>query len=356
MNRRALVTIAILAVLTTSSFAQSPHQVYVPVAATGLPGSKIAFARVAGDYAYPGIAAQLIMNADGTHLISGDYHDIAPRTLRWSPDGSMMIYISQPDSTDDAGAYGYVTTINADGSNAFAGDYGKTPDWAPNGRTFAYLRWDSENSDQIWTDDIQISHPEQLTHEISRTLLYPRWSPDGRYIAYISESNPDDGQGFNKITVIDAGTGAPVIEHTKANSSTCHFAIAPSWAKDSRHIVFGCPNVTLMDLSGQTTVIGTSYAGAVYSPDGTKIAFCEPGGFPEPPDVIVTDATGRQLTFFTYPGSGFLSWSPDSRRLVADGPSASGGPIWVMNADGTNITQIATPPSGFFYEAPQWSP
>src|SRR5262249_10741146 len=113
-----------------------------------------------------------------------------------------------------------------------------------------------------------------------------------------------------------------------------------------------------------------------FSPDGRQVAYIRmvngySGGFPifgiPSIRVINIDGTGdRELLRFTQ-GSyvSRVSWSPDGSRLVFDlgrQTSISGYPVplidattsglYLMNADGSGVVQIQTPPAVF----PSWNP
>jgi hypothetical protein len=81
-----------------------------------------------------------------------------------------------------------------------------------------------------------------------------------------------------------------------------------------------------------------------WSPDGTKILFWGPG-----PSVINADGTGltRIRDYGLWP-----SWSPDGKMIVFTEDDLTRG-LWVMNADGTDATQITQGP--YDVEA-VWSP
>lgn len=51
-------------------------------------------------------------------------------------------------------------------------------------------------------------------------------------------------------------------------------------------------------------------------------------------------------------------WSPDGSKIVFNQLDRGGrSEIWVVDADGTNLRRLTTPPSGAFHDSePSWQP
>ncbi len=167
---------------------------------------------------------------------------------------------------------------------------------------------------------------------------HPAWSPDGTTVAYVGLV---EGGG----TSLD---GDP------------HFAIflANADGSDPRRLSSG--------------VNDTWPAWLAWSPDGTRIAFsnlaadadareCTQGGDGWcPTDIYVIDADGSNLTRLTTDLAGEFqpAWSPDGTQIafarqVRPGDGLTG--IFVMKADGTDVREIASTGQGSNF-APSWSP
>ncbi len=83
-----------------------------------------------------------------------------------------------------------------------------------------------------------------------------------------------------------------------------------------------------------------------FSPDGTRLIYTKflVGGYGQPNsqfDVVVYDFASGQETQLTHTGRGFQPvWSPDGQRIAFD---TAGGPMWIMNADGSNPHLLGAP-------------
>lgn len=170
--------------------------------------------------------------------------------------------------------------------------------------------------------------------------------------------------GNNEIYVYDFAAG------TKTRLTTTQDdELEPVWSPDGKQIVFVVDNMLRNDIyimngdgSGRTllttgTLEGTNPA---WSPDGKRIAFVS-WNEEENTALFVMNADGTNVTRLTAP-EGMIehddpTWSPDGRFIAftAWGASADGtSDIFVMDADGTNERRI--PWRGGFDWDPAWSP
>jgi len=181
---------------------------------------------------------------------------------------------------------------------------------------------DRENARGVY--DIFIMNPDgseiqNLTKTPAVSETYPRWSPNGTQIAYLSgaEGTTDvfvmNRDGQNKVKISGVPTG------------------------DARSVV--------------------------WSPDSSRLGFISDRDDAEGVhDIFVVNQTGANLTNLTHStdiDERSLDWSPDSTKIVylADlsiNPISFLGHIITMNADGTNKTTISTN-NGFNLD-PIWSP
>ncbi|MGA2596029.1 MAG: prolyl oligopeptidase family serine peptidase [Bryobacteraceae bacterium] len=86
------------------------------------------------------------------------------------------------------------------------------PRWSPDGRTLAFLS-DREDTPQIWTMPIDGGEAEKLTSAKNSVQTF-RWSPDGKRIAFIASDPKTDAEEkkakeFDDAQVMDNGDKAP---------------------------------------------------------------------------------------------------------------------------------------------------
>jgi Tol biopolymer transport system component len=97
------------------------------------------------------------------------------------------------------------------------------------------------------------------------------------------------------------------------------------------------------------------------SPDGTMVAFAA-GPIPNPDDVpntvflVNADGTGLHQLVAPEVGGITVRWSPDGTRLAFTSKLRSGAQLWVVNADGTRLTQVTDGADGSVSVMPVWSP
>lgn len=215
-------------------------------------------------------------------------------------------------------------------------------------------------------------------------LRFPQFSPDGRYLAYVSYKS-----GVANVVVRSSGGG--LVGGTNFNSTTSSPSISPGgqlafssaisndgsmeiyvsnldgssprrltrtskavnisprWnPRTGREIAFisdrgGSPQVYVMDASGANQRPLISRGGHAdspsWSPDGRYIAFTYggAGGY----QVFVADVASGQLLQLTSSGRNESpTWSPDGRHIAFQSNRTGRWEIWQMHIDGTGQRQV----------------
>ncbi len=185
-----------------------------------------------------------------------------------------------------------------------------------------------------------------------RLILYPRLSPDGRYIAFVSYQNRRP-----EIHLLNLATG-----NRRVISSYPGLNSAPVWHPSQDKLVVtlskdGSLDLYLLDLSGRilrrlTKGEGVNTGGS-FSPDGSELAFVsDRGGSPQ--IYILNLRTGgvRRLTFRGHYNA-WPNWSPTGDRIVYAGLVGGSFELFTIDPKGGEPVQIT---EGGSFEAPCFSP
>lgn len=214
---------------------------------------------------------------------------------------------------------------------------------------------------------------------------FPQFSPDGRYIAYVSFKTGvpnivvrSSGGGFVGGTNFKSTTSSPSISPSgqlafssaisndgsmeiyvsgldgsglrRLTKTSKAVNISPRWnPATGREIAFisdrgGSPTVYVMDASGanQRVLIGRGgHADSPsWSPDGRYIAFTYGGAGSF--QIFVADVASGQLLQLTSEGRNESpTWSPDSRHLSFQSTRGGRWEIWQMHIDGSGQRQVS---------------
>ncbi|HEU4978379.1 MAG TPA: DPP IV N-terminal domain-containing protein [Solirubrobacteraceae bacterium] len=250
-----------------------------------------------------------------------------------------------------------VYSMNADGSgladltNDGAGN--GQPSYSADGSKLVFYS-DRDGNREIYSMNADGSDQVNLTHN-SNFDGDPAPSPDGRQIAFITNRS-----GPNVLWLMNAdGSGQHVL--STANWDTTCFSGFPRWSPDGSKIVFqqeaGCTGtsgdhdilVANADGSGTPTDLTSGSTddetAPDWSPDGTKIAYARGS------DIWVMNADGSNKTQLTTGGS-YPRWSPDGTQVIYD----AGGGIYRIGATGGTPQPVYVPGAGAGADVPDWQP
>lgn len=223
-----------------------------------------------------------------------------------------------------------------------------TPRWSPDGRRIAFVS-DRDGDRDIYVIDVNATGGTAPDRNLTRSDVpswQPAWSPDGTQIAYASytEENWD-------IWIVNVdGTGrVRVTEHAADD-------LMPAWSPDGRQLLFvsrrtGDADVFAHDLrTAELTQLTTSARDEydpAWSPSGKWIAYVTLTDGQE--DIFVMDADGSNRTNITNSpaaNESHPSWLSDSELILALYTAAQGQhDIYTMPRDGSQIKPLVTGPT-----------
>lgn len=225
------------------------------------------------------------------------------------------------------------------------------PQWSPQGDLVAYASSRAGAQDSAYTDisddrntDIFVAapgvKPVQLTTSPGPDGT-PRWSPDGKWIAYASSPDPMDWAAKTDLMVMPGGGGTPRNLTGDFNES---IASTPEWSPDGSALYVGATVgvygqvLRVPVAAGKPAAIFESpaaYAGVDLSPDGKSLAF-------------ITDDAKSPRDLWTATSAGKLA-----KKLTDFNPQAKEfalGEIEVLQwkgADGLDIEGVLIKPVGY---------
>ena len=266
-----------------------------------------------------------------------------------------LLFISDRNGAGTTDLY----QINPDGSGLIRltrdGAIKRYPRWSPDGRRVAFAS-EAGGRSQIYLLSMSDYQVTQLT-DLPVGATDPTWSPDGTQIAAVQS-----GDATNQILIIDSGTGAVVERRTVELSDLRSLA----WAPLGQAIVFsavadtreGDRDVYRLDLQTGLLANLTNELGdddmPAWSPDGSRLLFQSDRDGNQ--DIFVMQADGSLQTALTRDEGVDVEpdWSADG-TLVAfssdrDGPYH----LFVMSDSGADARALA--PSAANDRAPAWPP
>jgi TolB protein len=159
----------------------------------------------------------------------------------WSPDGKFLIYTGGRDGEFDIYKIAVSGGAETNLTNTKGLDDG--PEFTPDGR-YIYFNSTRSGTMQIWRMKPDGSNPEQVTND-EYNNWFPHISPDGRWIVFLSflkDVSPSDHPFYKHVYIrlmpvnIDFATMKPkVIAYVYGGQGTIN---VPSWSPDGKRIAF----------------------------------------------------------------------------------------------------------------------
>jgi dipeptidyl aminopeptidase/acylaminoacyl peptidase len=194
-----------------------------------------------------------------------------------------------------------------------------------------------------WLADVATGRIVQLTRG-DKSASNPRWSPDGKWIAFTSPRVGDRNQIF-----AIRPDGGEAVQLTKAETAISNFA----WSRDGRSIAFSAPEPQTeaqknrKEHLGEYDVVRREYQHAhLWTIDVAE--------------ALRAPVAGRQRTRGKDFSVGGFAWAPDARAIAF---SATINPdlvqgvtsdIYVLTLEGDTVEKIVSQPGPD--NSPQWSP
>lgn len=284
-----------------------------------------------------------MMHVDGTQITSLA-HDLQPTECApyyISPDGQWVAYQQADDGLWVVPTTGGSAIMLSDG---MAGSVS----WFPDSSGVVYTL-----DDDVYAQWLDTSQPSQPLAVGGRRYLFPTWSPDGKYIAFLETTNDPDV--FNVILIQSDGTGWRTLGTTAPGASEqrlCPDIIA--WSPDSTRFLvdFGEPAFTFYVSGGSPVQVGAGLAPTnhAWSPDGRSLIYQD-----ESSRLWLAKADGSEHKLLTdFPVSEAI-WDPGDRQVAYIAQHGDEIALEIVQVETGEIRPL-TSADDYVESDPRWTP
>lgn len=249
----------------------------------------------------------------------------------WSPDGKTIVFVTNISGRNNLWLLpsqgGWPTQLTVSDQRQTA------PTWSPDGTWIAYMS--DYDGDELW--DVFMVSPKtgqvvNLTHTREIAETNPRWSPDSRYLAYMVK--PKTSSVF-EIDVYDLLMRD--VKHVTTGTPADKLNENPIWSHDGKWIVYTQQlakgtdsNIFIAEVAtGKSTLLTPHEGESIYyandiSPDGKKLLITAnaANGYD---NVGLLDIATRKISWLTKD-----KWEISAANFSPDGKYAT----WTANVDG----------------------
>ena len=258
-----------------------------------------------------------LRTADGRNEVVVAGHPAEDRLLGWTPDGRSLLFLS-----DRSGTWDIWTVRITDGKQQGEpellkkdfGYYSEILGFAPDGscyyKTNTRLGGLYNGEVNLETGKVLVP-PAPVTTRYTGLPNFVKWSPDGRYLAYLSRSG-SIGPGNNILTIRSVATG-----EERFLSPRLRYVNQISWAPDGRSIIaLGITETGsgIFRIDAETSAITKLRDGGSLPnlcPDGKTLVFGKAG-----PIISKRNLDTGEESEVVKPGTIFYDLSPDGREVV----------------------------------------
>jgi serine/threonine protein kinase len=290
----------------------------------------------------------------------------------WSPDGKEIVVSGfgrdQPTVRASPGSVLTIINVASGLKRELAKVEASFPAWSPNGHRIAYWFYTGTlGRRDIATIPAGGGEPVIVAKDFAVSNWNPVWSPDGRYLYFVSSKAGN--MNFWRVR-IDEMTGE-VFSEPEAVITPSKYSRHLSLSRDGKRLLYVQTNnqsniqgVEFDPVAGKT--IGAPFwitegdreiSRAELSPDGTR--FVTRLNRPTQDDIVTVTRDGKEWYDITNdePFDRYVRWSPDGKQVAFGSDRGESGNVWIANADGSGLRQLSynlPDISGFSF--PVWAP
>jgi dipeptidyl aminopeptidase/acylaminoacyl peptidase len=265
-----------------------------------------------------------------------------------SPDGKTVVFVRTTTNPKDGRRDADIWAVPADASEApkslIAGERSEnTPRFSPDGKSIAFIS-SRGGTPQVYVADADGKNAKQVTKLAAGAQSPLVWSPDGRRIAFVSDAYPQCPDEACNARMAEEAEKNPVKVYRVTRLLYRHWS---EWRPDIRHHIFvtdiasgDTKDVTPGDFDSPPYFYED--AAIAFSPDGKEIAFAstregnDKEAWTTNQDIWIVPATGGEVRQLTKNPAADVQpvWSPDGRTIVVRAQRRAGfeADRWYLDA------------------------
>ncbi len=297
----------------------------------------IAFSSDEGDLSRGDIYTVRADGSDLHQLTNASSDNGSDQAPVWSPDGTRIAFRSYRESKnsvevmDAGGANRTVLWSSGAGRDPYCAEHDDLA-WSPDGQTVAFAAHEAcPGQPDLFAAAADGSTPARRLLAAGTNGVFPRFSPDGRRIAFLGSEGA--GAGSLYVAEVESAGADPRGLQARRIGPDLEYSAVDQWFPPH------------------------------WSPDGTELALAV-GPFADTGDIVVVKADGSGQRLLATDQAFNPTWSPDGKRIafhriVDELEFLNGRPctmrVWVTNADGSGERRLDPLVDGCVLP-PIWSP
>lgn len=270
-----------------------------------------------------------------------------PSSVAFAPDGKTLVYSMQGTLWKQA-----IDSTEAQQLTSGPG-YDYHPDWSPGGNSIVFARY---NNDAVELHQLDVSTNRTTALTNNRAVnVDPRWSPDGKRIAWVSTHGTGHFHVFVGTVATQGLTGNAAWPERRSKAARYYYSpfdheLSPTWSPDGKSLIYVSnpenlygtgglwrralePNAEPVAIRLEET---TWRARPAWSPDGKRVLYSSYAGRQWHQLWVTTAAGGGDpfpLSYGEFDATN-ARWSPDASRIAFISNRHGNTELWLQDTLG----------------------